>query len=57
MVDISATISIDVFCGDCGGTLDAEHNQHRDEIIVQLCDSCLQAKYNEGVTDGSEAAE
>jgi len=57
MVDISTTISVDVFCSDCGGALEAVYESLRSEINVDHCDDCFQNKYNEGVTDGSDAAE
>ena len=57
MVDINVTVSIDVFCNECGVPLNAEHNSIRDEINVDPCEGCMNAKYVEGVTDGSEAAE
>lgn len=52
MVDISTTINVDVLCSNCGGTLNAEHNSIKDELVVDLCDDCLQAKHKEGYDEG-----
>ncbi len=57
MVDIPATISVDVFCNECTGALDAEYNAYRHEVTVELCKDCLESKYDEGVKDGTDAAE
>ena len=56
VVDISTTIAVEVICSNCNAKLHAEYNNIRDEVNVDLCDSCLKNKYDEGFAEGWDEA-